>query len=122
MLEAIKWRLYWFLFKIAFFIVNRRSRLRETLTPLAGKTFCLYVEGHPRGFPFKIIEGGYIVDSPHVDSPDLVFKGRFSIFWKILWGKVDSDSTFFQRRIMIEGNLAMALTLKNVLDNFMVWC
>ena len=119
MLEAIKWRLYWILFKAAFFIINRNPRLRETLAPLDGKTFRLCLSKDLKGFTFKVARKGYITDSPHIGSPDLVIRGRFRTFWKILWGKIDADSAFFHRKITIEGNLAMALMLKNTLDNFL---
>jgi predicted lipid carrier protein YhbT len=49
-------------------------------------------------------------------SPDLIFRGSAHDFLLLAARREDSDTLFFQRRLKIEGDTEMGLSIKNFLD------
>lgn len=54
-----------------------------------------------------------ISQSVHADT---IIRGKFAAFILLASRRVDPDTLFFQRRLIIEGDTDLGLALKNVLD------
>lgn len=50
------------------------------------------------------------------DRPDLVFKGPIASFITLALKEDDPDSLFFNRKLMISGDTALGLEIKNFID------
>jgi predicted lipid carrier protein YhbT len=53
-----------------------------------------------------------------VNSPDAVIRGNLASFVKLSAKTVDADTLFFQRKLVMEGDTAVALEFKNLTDAF----
>lgn len=51
------------------------------------------------------------------NSPDVRFAGKLADLLRIARREEDPDTLFFQRRLQIEGDTELGLTLKNLLDS-----
>ncbi len=86
------------------------------LEPLEGRRFDLFVEDIPFRCAFTM-EGGRLVWSRH-EQPDVTIRGETLAFLALAGGAMDADTLFFRRRICVEGDVALGLTVKNLLDGY----
>jgi predicted lipid carrier protein YhbT len=56
------------------------------------------------------------VPSPSAQPPDLTISGTIYDFLALATRREDSDTLFFHRRVVMEGDTALGLELKNLLD------
>ncbi len=50
------------------------------------------------------------------DTPDLLFRASLASFLQLMSRQEDPDTLFFNRSLVIEGDTALGLTLKNMFD------
>lgn len=50
-------------------------------------------------------------------APDVTFRAELRDLLRVIAGEVDPDTLFFRRKLAIEGNTELGLTLKNFLDS-----
>lgn len=64
---------------------------------------------------FSVRESGIAV-LPDTAVPDVTISGELTDFVSLALHRVDPDTLFFQRRLLIEGEVALGLMVKNFLD------
>ncbi|MBI5197926.1 MAG: SCP2 sterol-binding domain-containing protein, partial [Nitrospirae bacterium] len=52
-----------------------------------------------------------------LQSPDVVMRGSFATLWDLLGRRVDADSLFFSRKLVVEGDVQASMFLKNLLES-----
>ena len=60
--------------------------------------------------------GGQFRPAATSTAADVTFSGTLMTFLRLLRRDEDPDTLFFNRKLMIEGNTALGLQIKNVLD------
>lgn len=77
----------------------------------------LQIEVMDAGVQFTLsFDGRRLQAASAGNSPDLIFRGNVYDFLLLASRREDSDTLFFQRRLKIEGDTDMGLTIKNFLD------
>lgn len=61
-------------------------------------------------------ESGRVLMLSPAAVPEVTIRGRFPEFVRLAARQVDPDTLFFQRRLAIEGDVSLGLTIKNFLD------
>ncbi len=90
------------------------SRLAEALQPLHGKV--LRLEIRELGFgPQLTLTGFGLV--PALGAADVVVRAGLRDYVSLALRREDPDSLFFSRRLVIEGDTALGLVVKNALDS-----
>jgi predicted lipid carrier protein YhbT len=92
------------------------QRLRSLLEPLRGKVLRLEVAGLRAGPQFTLA-GDCLVPVPF-GAADVTIRASLSDYLALALRRQDPDSLFFSRRLVIEGDTALGLILKNALDAF----
>lgn len=89
--------------------------LLDTLEPLRGKVLRLEIAGLRLGPQFTLA-GTCLVPVPF-GAPDVVVRAGLRDYLSLALRREDPDSLFFARRLVIEGDTALGLAIKNALDS-----
>ena len=88
---------------------------REQVAPLRGKRFALVVRDLGLAMRVESTPGGFRV-ARAAEAPDLTVAATLADFVALALREEDPDTLFFARRLTIEGDTDLGLTLKNLLD------
>lgn len=91
-----------------------RAPPRE-LEPLFGKPLALQVSDLRVRFDFSVTPGGFVACG-RVSAPAVTISAALADFLQLARRRVDPDTLFFARRLLIEGDTELGLLLKNRLD------
>ncbi|HWQ37981.1 MAG TPA: SCP2 sterol-binding domain-containing protein [Burkholderiales bacterium] len=91
------------------------ARLPEALAPLIGKTVALRVTDLGLDLCVAIGDRGFRARL-RPTAPDATISACAADFAALARRKVDPDSLFFSRRLVIEGDTELGLAVKNALD------
>lgn len=91
------------------------GRLRGALEPLRGKVLRLEIAGLRIGPQFTFA-GNCLVPVPF-GAADVTIRAGLRDYLALALRREDPDSLFFARRLVIEGDTALGLTVKNALDS-----
>lgn len=89
-------------------------RLAEALQPLSGKVLRLEIEELGIGPQLTLTRMGLV---PALGRPDVVVRASLRDYVALALRREDPDSLFFSRRLVIEGDTALGLVVKNALDS-----
>lgn len=89
-------------------------RLAEALAPLEGKVLRLEVREIGRGPQLTLTPLGLV---PALGTPDVIVRASLRDYLSLALRREDADSLFFCRRLVIEGDTALGLIVKNALDS-----
>ena len=88
---------------------------REQVAPLAGRRFALVVRDLGLAMHVASTPAGFRASwPPH--APDVTIAATLADFVALALREEDPDTLFFARRLTIEGDTDLGLTLKNLLD------
>lgn len=91
------------------------ARLLARLEPLRGKVIRIELAGLGLGPQFSIA-GNCLVPVPF-GAADVTIRAGLRDYVSLALRREDPDSLFFTRRLVIEGDTELGLTLKNALDS-----
>lgn len=80
---------------------------------LAGRRYAVHVTDVGLGVCFAVTARGFAAAS---GKPDVTFSATARDFLLLLSRREDPDTLFFSRRLVIEGDTELGLTVKNLLD------
>ncbi|ROR29584.1 ubiquinone anaerobic biosynthesis accessory factor UbiT [Inmirania thermothiophila] len=83
---------------------------------LEGRTVALRIRDAAVTYRLRL-EGGRFVAAARPAAPDVTISGDLHDFLLLATRREDHDSLFFQRRLRMEGDTALGLELKNLLDS-----
>lgn len=89
------------------------ASLKAKFAPLRGKVLRLEVRGLPFAPQVTLDAIGL---RPAFGRPDVTIRAQARDFLALAMRREDPDTLFFTRRIVIEGDTALGLELKNALD------
>ncbi len=89
------------------------DRLRRAFAPLRGKVLRLEVRGLPIAPQFTLDAIGL---RPAFGRPDVTVRASLADFAALALRREDADTLFFTRRLVMEGDTALGLELRNALD------
>lgn len=81
---------------------------------LRGKRFCVHVRDLGGKSYFSVTDKGLRAEM--ADHTDVTFTATANDFIRLALRLEDPDTLFFNRRLLIEGNTDLGLTVKNMLD------
>lgn len=87
--------------------------LKERLAPLRGRVLRLEVPGLPFAPQLTLDAIGL---RPAFGRPDVTVRASLSDFAALALRREDADTLFFTRRLVMEGDTALGLELRNALD------
>lgn len=90
------------------------ARLRDALEPLRGRVMRLEVRGLPIGPQFTLA-GDCLVPVPW-GAADVTVRAAWRDYIALALRREDPDTLFFSRRLVVEGDTALGLAVKNALD------
>ena len=91
------------------------AALLARLEPLRGKVIRIEIAGLGFGPQFTIA-GNCMLPVPF-GAPDVTVRAGLRDYLSLALRREDPDSLFFARRLVIEGDTALGLTVKNALDS-----
>lgn len=94
--------------------VEFARRLRDALAPLRGKVLRLELKELGSG-PQLTLVGPFLV--PAFGRADVTVRARLEDYLALALRREDPDSLFFTRRLVVEGDTALGLEIKNALDS-----
>lgn len=83
--------------------------------PLHGRRFCVHVKNLRLRTFFSVSDNGLRPEMG--DHADVTFTATSEDFLRLALRLEDPDTLFFNRRLLIEGNTDLGLTVKNMLDS-----
>ena len=89
-------------------------RLTEALEPLRGRV--LRQENRELGFGPQLTLGRFGL-VPALGAPDVTVRASLRDYVALALRHEDPDTLFFSRRLVIEGDTALGLTVKNAIDS-----
>ena len=89
------------------------DRLHKALAPLGGKVLRLEIAG--LGFGLQLTLDG-IGLRPAFGAPDVTMRASLADYLALALRREDPDTLFFTRRLVLEGDTALGLEIKNALD------
>ena len=90
------------------------GELRARLQPLRGKVLRLEVVGLPFAPQLTLDAFGL---RPALGAADVTIRARLADYLALALRREDPDTLFFSRRLVIEGDTALGLEIKNALDS-----
>ncbi|KUE88384.1 lipid carrier protein [Cupriavidus necator] len=93
----------------------RRAGWLEPPAALDGHAFLLTVQDFGLAVPFRC-EGGRFRAAAADAEPELTLRACAVDYLRLLGGEADTDTLFFQRRLVISGDTALGLEVKYWLD------
>ena len=94
----------------------RRAGWLEPPAALDGHTFLLTVEDLGLDVPFRCEQGRFRSAGRSAGEPELTLRARVPDYLRLLAGQCDTDTLFFQRKLVISGDTALGLEVKYWLD------
>jgi predicted lipid carrier protein YhbT len=91
------------------------ERFPAELDLLEGKRVCMQATDLPVRI-FITVRGGVFAVCRPVADPDVLIRAGAADFVRLACRRVDADTLFFARRLLIEGDTEAGLLLKNSLD------
>lgn len=88
-------------------------RLKERFAPLRGKVLRLEVRGLPFAPQLTLDAIGL---RPAFGRADVTIRAEARDYLALALGREDADTLFFTRRLVIEGDTALGLEIRNALD------
>lgn len=88
--------------------------LRERLAPLSGKVVRLEIAGLPFASQLTLDAIGL---RPAFGKADVTIRARLQDYAALALRREDPDTLFFSRRLVMEGDTALGLEIKNFLDS-----
>ena len=88
-------------------------KLREKFAPLRGKVLRLEIAGLGFGPQLTLDAIGL---RPAFGAPDVTMRASLADFVALALRREDPDTLFFARRLVLEGDTALGLEIKNALD------
>lgn len=82
---------------------------------LEGRVLALEAAEARLRWPLSVLRGRLLVLPPPT-AADTVIRGGIGVFAAIARRRLDPDTAFFQRRLVVEGDTELALAAKNALD------
>ncbi len=99
------------------FLLTSNPRFKEKIKELGDKVFLFEIKDIKKAF-YLIIENGETNLLPHYKGkPDVTMTGNASILFGLLLNRIDPDTIFFTRKLMISGDTAVAVHFKNILNS-----
>ncbi|WP_018152731.1 ubiquinone anaerobic biosynthesis accessory factor UbiT [Leeia oryzae] len=92
------------------------GKLNQDWTFLTGKHVCVHISDLNLTTHLGW-NGKRFVTCPTREAGDVTFTATTADYLKLLRREEDPDTLFFQRRLQIEGDTELGLTLKNMLDS-----
>lgn len=89
------------------------GRLRDALAPMRGKVLRLEIAG--LGFAPQLTLDT-IGLRPAFGAPDVTMRASLTDYVALALRREDPDTLFFTRRLVLEGDTALGLEIKNALD------
>ena len=89
------------------------AQLRKKFAPLRGRVLRLEVPGLPFAPQLTLDAIGL---RPAFGRPDVTIRASLADYAALVLRREDPDTLFFTRRLVIEGDTALGLELKNALD------
>ena len=89
------------------------GKLRDALAPLRGKVLRLEIAGLGFGPQFTLDCIGL---RPAFGTPDVTVRASVGDYLALALRREDPDTLFFTRRLVLEGDTALGLEIKNALD------
>jgi O2-independent ubiquinone biosynthesis accessory factor UbiT len=89
------------------------AHLRKKLAPLRGRVLRLEVPGLPFAPQLTLDAIGL---RPAFGRPDVTVRASLADYAALALGREDADTLFFTRRLVMEGDTALGLELRNALD------
>jgi O2-independent ubiquinone biosynthesis accessory factor UbiT len=94
-------------------VIPLPRRLKEKLAPLRGRVLRLEVPGLPFAPQVTMDTIGL---RPAFGRPDVTVRASLADYAALALGREDADTLFFTRRLVMEGDTALGLELRNALD------
>jgi O2-independent ubiquinone biosynthesis accessory factor UbiT len=88
----------------------------EALATLDGKSFRIVVRDAGLAIAFRV-RATRVEPWPEGRTVDVTFTARAADLLRLATRRVDPDTLFFERRLLIEGDTDTGLQLKNILDS-----
>jgi predicted lipid carrier protein YhbT len=92
--------------------------LRAKFAPLRGKVLRVEIAGLGFGPQFTLDAIGL---RPAFGKPDVTMRASLADYAALALRREDPDTLFFTRRLVLEGDTALGLEIKNALDAI-AWC
>jgi predicted lipid carrier protein YhbT len=83
---------------------------------LQGRSVRIHVRDMQLTFCITLRQGRLVASSARTMPPDLSISGTLHAFLRLAARYEDTDTLFFQRRLLMEGNTELGLEVKNFLD------
>jgi predicted lipid carrier protein YhbT len=96
-------------------VIPLPEKLRTALEPLRGRVLRIEVAGLRLGPQFSLA-GDCLVPVPFGHA-DVTVRASLNDYLALALRREDPDSLFFSRRLVIEGDTALGLAVKNALDS-----
>lgn len=93
------------------------SKLYDALAPLRGRIVRIELAGLRIGPQFTLTALGL---SPVFGRPDVTIRASLADYLALALRREDPDTLFFTRRLVLEGDTALGLEIKNALDSLSV--
>lgn len=97
-------------------LLGRRIRESGELEFLRDRVLAIRVRDAGLEYRFRYAGPAGFVSSQATRTPDLTISGTIFDFLALTTRREDSDTLFFNRRVVMEGDTALGLELKNLLD------
>ncbi len=101
---------------LALNVAARLELLPAVLTLLEGRTFTIDVQDVGMQVRFRY-EQGRFKPLLRTQPTDLRFAANLADYFKLIRREEDPDTLFFNRKLLIEGDTELGLTVKNLLDS-----
>lgn len=103
---------------LALEVARRSGKLAGDLDFLSGRTVAIHVSDLGATACVGYRDGRFHSTRESADAPaDVRFSARACDYLRVLRREEDPDTLFFQRKLRIEGDTELGLTLKNLLDS-----
>jgi predicted lipid carrier protein YhbT len=98
-------------------LLDSNPRFKERIKELGSKVFLFEIKDINKTF-YMIIENGETKLLPHYKGkPDVTMSGDTATLFGLLLNRLDPDTIFFTRELMISGDTAVAVHFKNILNS-----
>lgn len=108
-------------------LVRRHGAMLERLADFAGATCLVVPEDLPMAFlitlrapplaPRLHLVDPARMDSAGVNHPRATIRADIATLFELLEGRIDGDALFFSRDLVVEGDMAVVVALRNAVDD-----
>ncbi|MBB5017657.1 putative lipid carrier protein YhbT [Chitinivorax tropicus] len=93
----------------------QRAQVLPDLQCLEGRSFAIEIRDLGVLIPCRFEQGRFRPILSRAE-PDVRFSAELADYWALIQREEDPDTLFFHRRLVIEGDTELGLTVKNLLD------